>query len=111
MKETDLTQMNRLEQMLKEAGIPYEREDRESIPREEVIRRGYDHFYDRHEIFYPDKARHISDVVCFHGTYGWEDGLLEQMGLLPDCEDTVQGYLTAEEVFERWKKHYEEVLK
>ncbi len=110
MKETDLTEFNKLEQMLKEAGIPYEREDYEAITREDVIRLGLTHYFDRHEIFYPDSDRHISDVVIFYGTYGFEDGLLEQMGLLPPCGDSVQGHLTAKEVFERWKAHYEKEI-
>ena len=52
-------------------------------------------------------GRKVSDVVIFYGSYGFENGLLEQMGLLPPCGDSVQGYLTAEEVFERWKANYE----
>ena len=107
MTETDLTEFNKLEQMLKDAGIPYEREDEEVVPRDEAIRLGLLHFFDRHEIFYPDRERHISDVVISYGTYGYSRGLLEQMGLLPPCGDSVQGYLTAEIVFERWKAHYE----
>ena len=34
------------EQMLKEAGIPYEREDVERVPREEVIALGLSHYFD-----------------------------------------------------------------
>lgn len=85
MKETDLTQMNRLEQMLKEAGIPYKRVDSEGFPREEVQRLGFDHPFDFHQIIYTNQDRYVSDAVCQYGTYGWKDGLLEQMGLLPDC--------------------------
>lgn len=107
MKETDLTELNKLEQMLKEAGIPYEREDVERVPREEVIALGLSHYFDWHQLRYMRDGKKISDVVIGYGTYGHNAGLLEQMGLIPPCGDSVQGYLTAEEVFERWKAHYE----
>lgn len=45
--------------------------------------------------------------MIFWGTYGYEEGLLEQMGLISPCGDSVEGHLTAETVFERWKNHYE----
>lgn len=37
------------------------------------------------------------DAVCHNGSYGHEKGLIEVMGL-PQCEDDVIGWLTAEEV-------------
>lgn len=37
------------------------------------------------------------DAVCHSGSYGHENGLIEVMGL-PQCQDDVIGYLTAEEV-------------
>lgn len=37
------------------------------------------------------------DAICHNGSYGHEDGLIEVMGL-PQCQDDVIGYLTAEEV-------------
>lgn len=37
------------------------------------------------------------DAVCHRGSYGHEKGLIEVMGL-PQCEDDVLGWLTAEEV-------------
>lgn len=51
----------------------------------------------------------ICSVVEGHGTYGANEDKLEIMGLLTEEEleyDTVCGYLTAEDVFERIKKHY-----
>ena len=57
----------------------------------------------------PDEL--ISDVVCHYGSYGHEEGLLEQMGLTeyygPEYIGDVKGWLTAEEVFECWIEHYE----
>lgn len=37
------------------------------------------------------------DAICHSGSYGHEKGLIEVMGL-PQCQDDVIGYLTAEEV-------------
>lgn len=37
------------------------------------------------------------DAICHSGSFGHEDGLIEVMGL-PQCQDDVIGYLTAEEV-------------
>ena len=37
------------------------------------------------------------DAICHSGSYGHEDGLIEVMGL-PQCQDDVIGYLTAEDV-------------
>lgn len=51
----------------------------------------------------------ISDVVCHRYSYGGLSGLLEQQGLLPEyVDDDIEGWLTAEKVFERWKKHFDE---
>lgn len=51
----------------------------------------------------------VSDAICHDGSYGRHDGLLEMMGLLTEEEaecDSVVGWLTAEQVFERWQKHW-----
>lgn len=37
------------------------------------------------------------DAICHSGSYGHESGLIEVMGL-PQCQDDVIGYLTAEDV-------------
>ena len=63
-------------------------------------------------ISYPwvGKERVLS-AVEFRGTYGAEQDLIEIMGLLTPGEflmDSVKGYLTAENVFDRIKRHYEE---
>jgi hypothetical protein len=43
------------------------------------------------------------DAVCQFGSYGWQEGLLETMGILvaPDYGDSVEGHLTADEMIER----------
>lgn len=51
----------------------------------------------------------VSDAICHDGSYGRQEGLLEIMGLLTEEElkyDSVLGHLTAEQVFERWHKHW-----
>lgn len=53
----------------------------------------------------------VLSAVEIKGTYGAEKDLIEIMGLLTPEEllmDSVTGYLTAENVFDRIKRHYEE---
>lgn len=49
----------------------------------------------------------ICDAICHSGSYGHEEGLLEIMGLTRN-DDSVEGWLTSEEVFDRisedWSK-------
>ena len=52
----------------------------------------------------------LCDAVYHFGSYGHEQGLIEIMGALTYEEyenDSVLGYLTADEVFERFKYCYE----
>ena len=63
------------------------------------------------QIFYPNQENVVADAIEFSGSYGCFQNLIEIMGLLkPEEEncDSVLGYLTAEDVFERMSKHYEE---
>ena len=75
-----------------------------------VIRRNFDGW----QVCYPTIRRAedcVMDAIQTSGSYGREQDLLEIMGLLtPEEEehDSVAGYLTAEDVFERIKKHWEE---
>ena len=60
-------------------------------------------------IFYPYQGEgYVSDAICHDGSYGRHEGLLEIMGLVNEEEvgDSVEGFLTAEQVFERWHKHW-----
>lgn len=49
----------------------------------------------------------ICDAICHSGSYGHEEGLLKIMGLTRN-DDSVEGWLTSEEVFDRisedWSK-------
>ena len=58
------------------------------------------------QLIYPNREIWVCDVICNPGSYGYENGLLEIMGLVEIDGDTVEGWLTAEEVFERIKNHY-----
>ncbi len=63
------------------------------------------------QICYPeDGENRVCSIILHSGSYGRGEGLLEIMGLLkPDEEqcDSVVGYLTAEDVFERIKAHHD----
>lgn len=102
----DLTELERLACLLEKAGIPFEREDCRTAPDEWAEEAGTPYYFEHHEIYYPSAAEHISDAVISFGSYGHEDGLLEQMGLVPGSND-VDGWLKAQTVFDRWKEHFE----
>lgn len=87
----------KLDKMLNEAGIPHT----------------LDRMMDGWQIVYFKKGTNIIVMYAieFFGSYGNREDLLEIMGLLtPEEEehDSVLGHLTAEEVFGRIKKHWEE---
>ena len=67
--------------------------------------------FDGWQIIYPkDGACRICDAIEHFGSYGSEQDLLEIMGLISDEEekyDSIVGFLTANDVFERIKNHYE----
>ena len=96
----DLTELNKLEEYLKEHNIPYERKDSDDL----YGNRGRipDAFIpDRHQIVVPNREKYLWDAICHYGSYGCGQGLLEIMGSLVDQEkehDTVVGWLTADDV-------------
>ena len=53
------------------------------------------------QLWYPNKENAVCDVIWHPYSFGFEDGLLEIMGLTEDEEDTVEGYLTGEQVARR----------
>lgn len=62
-------------------------------------------------IYYPCIGNKcVCSVIEFPGSYGYEEDLLEIMGLLTeeegDCDD-VAGFLSVDDVFERIYKHWE----
>ena len=56
-------------------------------------------------IVYDDTNTRLWDAICHHGSYGYEKGLLEIYGCI--CDDVV-GYLTADDVINKYLKHEEE---
>lgn len=107
----DLTEMNKLEEYLKEKGIEYRRTDEDNTYPAEIVddlkaRLGdlYEPF-DRHQIcvggnMVPGDCDW--DVICHYGSYGSKEGLLEGMGSIFGTD--VEGFLTADEVIERIEK-------
>lgn len=104
-----MSELDKLQAYLEEHGFYYKRIDKND---EGVFG------IDRHQIIVYETAEcteecMLWDAVCQYGSYGYEDGLLETMGVIVDedeCGDTVEGYLTADDVIERikaWEKRKE----
>ena len=104
----NLTEMDKVEDYLKEHDIAYERFDEEdTYPEEgrtylkiEMKKRGFEYEpFDRHQIIvYDEEGRRSWDVICQKGSYGAERGLLEGMG---DIFNEAEGYLAADEIIKR----------
>ena len=94
----------KLKEKLEKAKIPFE----------------FRRLFDGYQICYPEKNTEDKkdvmecSVIEHYGSYGHLDDLLEIMGLLTEEEsrdDDVLGHVSADEVFQRIKKHYEEHIK
>lgn len=89
-------EMQKLMNLLDEAKIPYEIRDCFGAP----------------QVVYPNSNpnEQVCDAVCHPGSYGYDCGLLEIMGLVDfkTVGDDVEGWLTATDVFKRIKAHYDE---
>lgn len=63
--------------------------------------------YGRHQIVvYDSRNKKLFDVICQHGSFGYEDGLLEAYGdavVKPYDTADVVGWLTADEVIARFE--------
>lgn len=87
-----MSEMSKLFLLLADADIPFETRE----------------IFGTMQICYPSFDDLICDAICHQYSYGYEQGLLEIMGLAdPGIGDTVEGYLTADEVFARIKADYE----
>ena len=85
----------KLDRMLTDASIPHT----------------LDRLFDGWQVCYPTREEQelVMDAIEHYGSYGKDEDKLEIMGLLtPDEEehDSILGYLTAEDVFERIRKHH-----
>ena len=83
-----MDELNKLEEYLKAKGIEYERIDET------------DGFMN-HQIIVYEEGRRAWDAVWNIGSYGREKELLESMGDIVENGDTVEGWLTAQEIIER----------
>lgn len=104
------TEFDKLVKMLDDAKIPYERNDDD--PNFDFYKlTGYQPIKRiKYGKFPGTEIGCICSVICGYATYGGYEGLLEIMGLLtPEEEeyDDVAGGLTAEDVFNRIKNHYD----
>lgn len=86
-------EIERLVGMLTNADIPFEVTD-------DVMGNS------NNQIWYPNFEKHICDVICHEYSYGGKDGYLEIMGLSDNEYDDVEGWLTAEQVFERISSNF-----
>ena len=84
----NIYEMHHLANMLGSANIPYEIEE----------------LWGGLHINYPNRENCVCSVICHDFSYGGHLGLLEIMGLTDD--DDVQGYLTAQDVYNRIAMHY-----
>lgn len=110
VKQFDLTEFNKLRGMLDKAKIPHIVDIKIETKEQRDIRTAItllgDYPMNHYQIIYPDKQQRKSDVVISYCSYGHENGLLEQMGLLPSPKDDVEGWLDAETVFQRWQADF-----
>jgi len=103
----------RLKRMLEKEGIPFE--FIEGFGYDRRLKSAYPDLLDHYQICYPefDTDKRFISVVQGFGTYGGNQDRLEIMGGFTPWEkynngDSVIGYLTAENVFKRIKKDWEE---
>lgn len=56
-------------------------------------------------ILFDNNNKILSDAICHSGSYGHENDLLEICGLGVEANEDIEGYLTAEEVFQKWQPY------
>ena len=105
----------KLKQMLEKENIPFEFTDDKNNYKEivatnnlELIKAAKD-LEKSYRIIIYKYGKRLCDVIYGYGSYGYEQGLLEIMGGLTQEENensSVLGYLTAKEVFKRFKYCY-----
>ena len=82
------TEIKKLAMMLGDAGIPF----------------SFAPIFDGYQIRIYSSAlmtEELDDCICHSGSHGWDDGLLETFAL-----NGCNGWETAEQVFEGWKKMF-----
>lgn len=96
-----MSELDKLEEYLKEKGYLYDRIDDEK-------EYWYSLGLDRHQIIvYDGDGKRQWDVICQEGSYGYSDGLLEAMGapiVKKSDGDSVVGRLYASDVIARLER-------
>jgi hypothetical protein len=92
MDNTKFVEIKKLHKMLNEAGIPHTFGE---------FPMPYCEGYQIRIYADEEMTQEIDDCVCHTGSHGYSQGLLETY-LLNNCD----GWETAEQVFEGWKKMY-----
>lgn len=90
-----MTELDKLEQYLRENKYDYERFDCDEPGNI------------RHQILVYGDAEVLWDAICDTGSLGYEEGLLEVMGeavMLPGERGKIAGYLTADDVIYRLER-------
>lgn len=87
-----MNELDKLERYLGLKNIRYERIDEE-----------LGEYWNRHQlIIYNDAGKRVWDAICNRGSYGYSEGLLEIYGtIVRPCGDSVEGWLTADDLIER----------
>ena len=93
-----MLEIERLDAMLREAGIPFERADALSSKAFSIRR-----------IQYPQRWKYVFSAIQGYGTYGHKENLLELCSREKSPFEDPEGYLTADEVFNRIKAHWEKI--
>ena len=103
MAISDYKEIIKLKEMLENANIPFDFFrwlENDDLPKD------YLDVMDGYVLKYPNRCSgEVCSVIEHGGSYGHEADKLEIMGLTGT--DDVEGWLSAEEVFNRIKKHYE----
>lgn len=87
-----MSEMQKLEKYLKEHHYRFEKIKKSAM--------GIKDF--QNQIFVYDENGEIKwDVICHVGSYGYEQGLLEIMGSIVKGIDSVEGFLTADDIIKR----------
>lgn len=92
-----MTELDKLEQYLKERNRIYQRVDSDYT----TDSAGHMASREIHQIVAYKYGKYSWDAICHPGSYGYEDGLLEIMGEISQKKRDVEGYLTAADVIDR----------
>lgn len=111
MYEKPCKEIFRLKRMLEKAEIPFE--FIEGFGHDKSLKEEFPDLMEHYQICYPSRRNMKISVIEGFGTFGREQDRLEIMGGLTPWEqfhhgDSPIGFLTAENVFKRIKKDWEE---